>query len=102
LEALAQRRVVGGRRSGHGRPVSRIQTCADPAEEECGETLRLATSTGRLPVIDRRRWEDWCTMPDNDPNDRNPFSRKPGSAGGGSGTPKPRFAPWLIVPILLV
>jgi cell division protease FtsH len=41
-------------------------------------------------------------MPDNDPNDRNPFSRKPGSAGGGSGAPKPRFAPWLIVPILLV
>ncbi|HEY6567728.1 MAG TPA: ATP-dependent zinc metalloprotease FtsH [Actinomycetota bacterium] len=44
-------------------------------------------------------------MPDNNANDRNPFTRKPSSDGngnGGSGTPKPRFAPWLIVPILLV
>jgi cell division protease FtsH len=41
-------------------------------------------------------------MPDND--DRSPFSRRGSSdgAGGGSGTPRPRFAPWLIVPILLV
>ena len=38
-------------------------------------------------------------MPDND--DRNPFSRR-SSGDGGGGTPKPRFAPWLIVPILLV
>jgi cell division protease FtsH len=43
-------------------------------------------------------------MPDNNANDRNPFNRKSNSdgSGGGSGTPKPRFAPWLIVPILLV
>ena len=42
------------------------------------------------------------TMPDND--DRSPFSRRGSSdgAGGGSGTPRPRFAPWLVVPILLV
>ncbi len=39
-------------------------------------------------------------MPDND--DRNPFSRRSSGDGGGSGAPKPRFAPWLIVPILLV
>ena len=39
-------------------------------------------------------------MPDNE--DRNPFSRRSSGDGGGSGTPKPRFAPWLIVPILLV
>ena len=38
-------------------------------------------------------------MPDD--NDRNPFSRR-SSGDGGSGTPKPKFAPWLIVPILLV
>ncbi|HET6715474.1 MAG TPA: ATP-dependent zinc metalloprotease FtsH [Actinomycetota bacterium] len=40
-------------------------------------------------------------MPDND--DRSPFSRRGGgdNAGGG-GTPRPRFAPWLVVPILLV
>ncbi|CAN5718043.1 ATP-dependent zinc metalloprotease FtsH [soil metagenome] len=38
-------------------------------------------------------------MPDN--NDRNPFSRR-GADGSGGGAPKPRFAPWLIVPILLV
>jgi cell division protease FtsH len=38
-------------------------------------------------------------MPDNE--DRSPFSRRPSSDGGG-GAPKPRFAPWLIVPILLV
>ncbi len=41
-------------------------------------------------------------MPDD--NDRNPFSRRGGgdNTGGGSGTPRPRFAPWLVVPILLV
>ena len=41
-------------------------------------------------------------MPDND--DRSPFSRRGSSdgAGGGSGAPRPKFAPWLIVPILLV
>jgi cell division protease FtsH len=42
-------------------------------------------------------------MPDND--DRSPFSRRgsgDGAGGGGGGTPRPRFAPWLIVPILLV
>ena len=39
-------------------------------------------------------------MPDND--DRSPFSRRGSSDGGGSGTPRPRFAPWLVVPILLV
>ncbi|MEX1263942.1 MAG: ATP-dependent zinc metalloprotease FtsH [Actinomycetota bacterium] len=38
-------------------------------------------------------------MPDNE--DRNPFSRR-SSSDSGNGTPKPRFAPWLIVPILLV
>jgi cell division protease FtsH len=36
-------------------------------------------------------------------NDRSPFGRRPGSDGaGGPGMPKPRFAPWLIIPILLV
>ena len=41
-------------------------------------------------------------MPDND-NDRSPFGRRPNAdPGGGSGAPKPRFAPWLIVPIILV
>ena len=41
-------------------------------------------------------------MPDND-NDRSPFGRRPNAdPGGGSGTPKPRFAPWLVVPIILV
>jgi cell division protease FtsH len=40
-------------------------------------------------------------MPDND--DRSPFSRRGGSDNaGGGGTPRPRFAPWLVVPILLV
>jgi cell division protease FtsH len=41
-------------------------------------------------------------MPNND--DRSPFSRRGSSegSGGGGGTPRPRFAPWLIVPILLV
>ncbi len=39
-------------------------------------------------------------MPEND--DRNPFSRRSSGDSGGSGAPKPRFAPWLIVPILLV
>jgi len=41
-------------------------------------------------------------MSDND--DRSPFSRKPAGdgSGGGGGTPRPRFAPWLIVPVLLV
>src|SRR5687767_8017539 len=38
-------------------------------------------------------------MPDNE--DRNPFSRRPSNDTGGA-PPKPRFAPWLIVPILLV
>ena len=38
-------------------------------------------------------------MPDND--DRNPFSRR-SSGDGSGGAPKPRFAPWLIIPILLV
>jgi hypothetical protein len=38
-------------------------------------------------------------MPDND--DRNPFSRR-SSSGGEGGTPRPRFAPWLVIPILLV
>ncbi len=38
-------------------------------------------------------------MSDND--DRSPFSRKPAGDGSG-GTPRPRFAPWLIVPVLLV
>ncbi|HWC71374.1 MAG TPA: ATP-dependent zinc metalloprotease FtsH [Actinomycetota bacterium] len=37
-------------------------------------------------------------MPDND--DRSPFPRRGGD--GGPGAPRPRFAPWLIVPILLV
>ena len=37
-------------------------------------------------------------MPDDD--DRNPFSRRGGD--GGPASPRPRFAPWLIVPILLV
>jgi cell division protease FtsH len=37
-------------------------------------------------------------MPDDD--DRNPFSRRGGD--GGPPSPRPRFAPWLIVPILLV
>jgi cell division protease FtsH len=41
-------------------------------------------------------------MPDND-NDRSPFGRRPNAdPGGGSGAPKPRFAPWLVVPIILV
>ncbi len=41
-------------------------------------------------------------MPDND-NDRSPFGRRPNAdPGGGSGSPKPRFAPWLVVPIILV
>ena len=40
-------------------------------------------------------------MPDND--NRSPFSRRGGGDdGGGGGTPRPRFAPWLVVPILLV
>ncbi|MDH4112039.1 MAG: ATP-dependent zinc metalloprotease FtsH [Actinomycetota bacterium] len=39
-------------------------------------------------------------MPDND--DRNPFSRRGSSDGGSGGTPRPRFAPWLVIPILLV
>jgi cell division protease FtsH len=39
-------------------------------------------------------------MPDD--NDRSPFGRRPGSDGPAGGTPRPRFAPWLIVPILLV
>ncbi|HVF07686.1 MAG TPA: ATP-dependent metallopeptidase FtsH/Yme1/Tma family protein, partial [Actinomycetota bacterium] len=38
-------------------------------------------------------------MPDNE--DRNPFSRRPSNDTSGA-PPKPRFAPWLIVPILLV
>jgi cell division protease FtsH len=38
-------------------------------------------------------------MPDND--DRSPFSRR-GGDGPGAGAPRPRFAPWLVVPILLV
>ena len=38
-------------------------------------------------------------MPDNE--DRNPFSRRT-SSDSSNGPPKPRFAPWLIVPILLV
>ena len=37
-------------------------------------------------------------MPDD--NDRSPFSRRGGDTPGGA--PKPRFAPWLIVPVLLV
>jgi cell division protease FtsH len=37
-------------------------------------------------------------MPDDD--DRSPFSRRGGD--GGPTPPKPRFAPWLIVPVLLV
>jgi len=37
-------------------------------------------------------------MPDDD--DRNPFSRRGGD--GAPPSPRPRFAPWLIVPILLV
>ncbi len=43
------------------------------------------------------------TMPDDD--NRSPFSRRGGgddAGGGGGGTPRPRFAPWLVVPILLV
>ena len=41
-------------------------------------------------------------MPDND-NDRSPFGRRPNAdPDGGSGAPKPRFAPWLVVPIILV
>jgi cell division protease FtsH len=41
---------------------------------------------------------------DNDNNDRSPFGRRPGSDGQGGGptAPKPRFAPWLIIPVLLV
>ncbi len=41
-------------------------------------------------------------MPDND--NRSPFSRRGGGGddAGGGGTPRPRFAPWLVVPILLV
>ncbi len=40
-------------------------------------------------------------MPDND--NRSPFSRRGGGDdAGGGGTPRPRFAPWLVVPILLV
>ena len=39
-------------------------------------------------------------MPDND--NRSPFSRRGGDDTGGGGTPRPRFAPWLVVPILLV
>ena len=39
-------------------------------------------------------------MPDND--DRNPFSRRSSSGGDGGGAPRPRFAPWLVIPILLV
>jgi cell division protease FtsH len=38
-------------------------------------------------------------MPDD--NDRSPFSRRGGDPSGG-GAPRPRFAPWLIVPVLLV
>jgi cell division protease FtsH len=37
----------------------------------------------------------------SDDDDRSPFSRKPAGDGSG-GTPRPRFAPWLIVPVLLV
>jgi len=41
------------------------------------------------------------TMPDDD--NRSPFSRRGGGDdAGGGGTPRPRFAPWLVVPILLV
>jgi len=40
-------------------------------------------------------------MPDDD--NRSPFSRRGGGDdAGGGGTPRPRFAPWLVVPILLV
>jgi cell division protease FtsH len=38
-------------------------------------------------------------MPDNE--DRNPFSRRTNSGSEG-GSPRPRFAPWLVIPILLV
>ena len=37
-------------------------------------------------------------MPNDD--DRSPFSRR--GTDGGPTSPKPRFAPWLIVPVLLV
>jgi cell division protease FtsH len=41
-------------------------------------------------------------MPENN-NDRSPFGRRPGSDGsGGQGAPKPRFSPWLIIPVLLL
>ena len=37
-------------------------------------------------------------------DDRSPFSRRTGNDGGGgsTGPQKPRFAPWLIVPVLLL
>jgi cell division protease FtsH len=41
-------------------------------------------------------------MPENN-NDRSPFGRRPGSDGsGGQGSPRPRFSPWLIIPVLLL
>ena len=40
-------------------------------------------------------------MPDNN-NDRSPFGRRSNADPSGSGTPRPKFAPWLIVPIILV
>ncbi len=62
--------------------------------------MRLASSAPSLTVEVGGGWEDWCTMPDD--NDRSPFGRKQNAdPSGGGGAPKPRFAPWLIIPILL-
>jgi cell division protease FtsH len=84
-------------------PASRLgSTLPMERQDHVTESWRSPGTSAGVPVEVAGGWEDWCTMPDND-NDRSPFGRRPNAdPGGGSGAPKPRFAPWLVVPIILV
>jgi cell division protease FtsH len=84
-------------------PASRQgSTLPMEGQDHVTESWRSPGTSADVTVEVAGGWEDWCTMPDND-NDRSPFGRRPNAdPGGGSGTPKPRFAPWLVVPIILV